>query len=406
MAMSLGFHIVFAAIGIAMPLLMLRAELRWRKTGDAEYLRLTKQWAKGTAVLFAVGAVSGTVLSFELGLLFPTFMKHAGAIIGMPFSLEGVAFFTEAIFLGVYLYGWERVSPRLHILAGAIVCVSGSASAVFVTIANAWMNAPTGFRFVGGQYLDIDPIAAMGNRFALHEVLHMLVAAFMATGFGAAAVHAWALRRAPASTFHKKALELALGLAIPFTLAQPLIGHIAGQEVARLQPLKLAAIEQHVHTSAHAPLHLGPIAIPSGLSVLAFNRPAATVIGLDQFPPNDWPSPVVRVAFQAMVLSGGFLALVAAWALVLRLRRRGWAERRWLLLAVVASGPLAFLAIEAGWVVTEVGRQPWVIYHVLRTADAATQMPGLVVPFLTFTLVYLGLAATVLLVIWRQVKAT
>jgi cytochrome d ubiquinol oxidase subunit I len=406
MAVSLGFHILFAAAGIALPVLMVISEILWRRTKDPTYEALTRTWAKGTAVLFAVGAVSGTVLSFELGLLFPGFMARAGAVVGLPFSLEGFAFFTEAIFLGVYLYGWDRVRPSLHILSGVVVAVSGMASALFVTIANAWMNAPRGFRVEGGAFVDVDPWAAMGTPFALHEVAHMLLASYMAVGFAAAAIHAALLLRRRGDAFHRRALGVTLGLAIPCTLLQPLVGHFAGQQVARFQPMKLAAIEHLVETRDHAPIHVGPLEIPSGLSILAFNRPSATVRGLAEIPRRDWPHPVVRWAFQAMVALGTLEALVAAWALWLRLRRRAWADQRALLWATVASGPLGLVAIEAGWIVTEVGRQPWVVYGVLRTAETATPMPGLAVPFVTFSLVYLGLAVAVVLIILRQVRGT
>src|SRR5256885_2255339 len=190
MAISLGFHIIFAEIGVAMPLLMVLAEWRWRRTGDATYFELAKRWSKGTAILFAVGAVSGTVLSFELGLLWPGFMRFAGPMIGMPFSLEGFAFFTEAIFLGVYLYGWDRISPRAHLGAGVAVAVSGTASGIFVVLANAWMNAPTGFQLVDGRIVNVDPIAALASPAAFPQALHMTLAAYAATGFAVAGIHA------------------------------------------------------------------------------------------------------------------------------------------------------------------------------------------------------------------------
>src|SRR6266481_9695699 len=188
MAMSLGFHIIFAMVGIAMPVLMVVAERRWQRTGDHIYLDLAHRWAKGTAILFAVGAVSGTVLSFELGLLWPAFMERAGAIIGMPFSLEGFAFFTEAVFLGLYLMGWNRLSPFVHWLCGLLVAVSGILSGIFVVMANSWMNSPAGFKIVDGKINDIDSIAAMLNPAAPHEVVHMTLAAFVATGFAVAAI--------------------------------------------------------------------------------------------------------------------------------------------------------------------------------------------------------------------------
>jgi cytochrome d ubiquinol oxidase subunit I len=406
MALSLAFHILFAAGGVAMPVLMVMAELRWLRSGDDEYRALTRAWARGTAVLFAVGAVSGTVLSFELGLLFPGFMRVAGALVGLPFSLEGFAFFTEAIFLGVYLYGWERVPPAAHIASGVIVATSGLLSTIFVLMANAWMNAPRGFRVEAGALVDIDPLAALHTPFALHEILHMALAAYMAVGFAAGAIHAAALWRAPARTFHLKALGLCLTLAIPCALAQPLVGHFAGQQVARYQPMKLAAMEQLERTQAWAPVHVGPLAIPGGLSLLAFNRPSAVVAGLEEIPRRDWPPGVVRTAFQVMVGAGGLCAVVAVWAAAVRLRRRAWCPGRPLKAAVMASGAASLIAIEAGWTVTEVGRQPWVVYSVLRTAEAVTPMPNLWAPLVIVTLLYLGLGAAVITILRRQVRQT
>src|SRR6478609_3058229 len=294
MALSLGFHIVFAEIGIAMPLLMVLAEWRWRRTGDDSYRELAKRWAKGTAVLFAVGAVSGTVLSFELGLLFPNFMAHAGPIIGMPFSLEGFAFFTEAIFLGLYLYGWDKLRPLAHVLTGIVVAVSGLASAIFVTFVNAWMNAPRGFRIEDGKLVDIDPYGALHSPFALHEIPHTALAAYAATGFAVAGIHAWALRKRGPNIFHARALKLALAVAIPAALIQPAVGHFAGHQVAHYQPLKFAALEDEEHTEKHAPMRVGPFQIPGMLSWLATGDPDATVIGLDAFPAADRPHSIVQ----------------------------------------------------------------------------------------------------------------
>jgi len=392
MAISLGFHIVFAAIGMSMPLLMVAAEYGFLRTGDRRYYELARTWAKGTAVFFAVGAVSGTVLSFELGLLFPTFMRHAGPVVGMPFSLEGFAFFTEAIFLGIYLYGWDRLRPRAHLAAGVVVAFSGVMSAVFVTIANAWMNAPTGFRVEDGKLVDIDPIQAMRTPFAAHQVIHMVLAAYMATAIGAAAIHAWAILRHGRSELHEYALRIALTVALPATLAQPLIGHFAGQQVAAYQPMKLAAIEGLRATQSYAPLRIGPIEIPGALSLLAYNDPSAVVRGLEEFPAEDWPHGIVRVAFQVMVIIGSVLVVYALWALYLIWKKRAFSSSRRFLLATILAGPLPMLAIEAGWIVTEVGRQPWVIYGVLRTVDSATPVRGLIVPLVLFTLIYVGLA--------------
>ena len=416
MAMSLAFHIIFAAIGIGMPLLMVIAEALWLRTRDETYLTLAKRWAKGTAILFAVGAVSGTVLSFELGLLWPGFMRFAGPIIGMPFSLEGFAFFTEAIFLGVYLYGWKRVSPRVHWLAGALTAISGAISGVFVVMANAWMNTPTGFRMQGGQPADIDPVAAMFNPSWFQQTLHMTIAAYLATAAAVAGIHAFMLLRHPADRFHRRALGIALWVLAISAVLQPISGDHSAKVVAKTQPAKLAALEGQFRTERGAPLRIGglpdpasettryALEIPRGLSFLAHGDFDAEVVGLDQFKPEDRPNPVVvHLAFQVMVAAGmalmglGLLCALLAW------RRRGLPRQRWLLWLIVLGGPLGFVAIEAGWVVTEVGRQPWVIYGLVRTADAVTPMPGLAVTFTTFTILYLFLAAVVAWLMWTQI---
>ncbi|HEU5100373.1 MAG TPA: cytochrome ubiquinol oxidase subunit I [Roseiflexaceae bacterium] len=426
MAMSLAFHIIFAAVGIGMPLLMVIAEGQWLHTRDEAYLTLAKRWAKGTAILFAVGAVSGTVLSFELGLLWPGFMRYAGAIIGMPFSLEGFAFFSEAIFLGIYIYGWKRVTPLIHWLSGVMVAVSGALSGVFVVTANAWMNSPTGFRLENGRPVDIDPIAAMFNPNAFQQVLHSTIASYVATGAAVAGIHAWMLLRDRTNVFHRHALAIALAVAGVSSLLQPLSGHHSAQVVAEVQPLKLAAMEGQFRTEKCAPLRMGglpdpvteqthlALEVPCGLSILAFNDPNAEVKGLDLAPPDDRPPvAIVHIAFQIMVAAGFALAglgvLTAFMAWRTRKpdgRRGGLPDQRWLLWLLVATSPLGFIAIEAGWTVTEVGRQPWVVYGLLRTADAVTPMPGLVVPFLTFTVLYIFLAVIVVWLLWRQVVAS
>jgi len=405
MAISLAFHIVFAVVGIGMPALMVVAERRWQRSGDPIFLELARRWAKGTAILFAVGAVSGTEKSFELGLLWPRFMELAGPVIGMPFSLEGFAFFTEAIFLGVYLYGWDRVSPRAHLVAGVLVAVSGAASGIFVVIANAWMNAPTGFTLVDGRLADIDPIAAMLNPAAFPQALHMTLAAYAATGFAVAGIHAFLLLRNRGSAFHRYALTIGLLVGAPAAVLQPLAGDIAARHIARHQPVKLAAMEALYQTRAGAPLSLGfGVEIPYALSLLAFHDPNAVVRGLDAVPRDEWPNvPFVHFSFQLMVALGSYLALVGLWAAWLAWRKRDFTTQRRFLWAVAIATPCGFLATEAGWMVTEVGRQPWVITGVLKTADAVTPMPGLVVPFTVFTLLYCALGAIVTWLLYRQI---
>lgn len=416
MAMSLGFHIIFAEIGIAMPAMMVVAEWLARRTGDARYLELARRWAKGVAILFAVGAVSGTVLSFQLGLLWPHFMQYAGAIIGIPFSLEGFAFFTEAIFLGVYLYGWDRISARAHMAAGIIVALSGAASAVFVVMVNAWMNAPTGITVAAGQITGFSALAAMRSPAALAQILHMLLAAYAATGLAVAGIHALMILRRGRSAFHAHALKVALLVGAPAAILQPAAGDYEARVVATTQPVKLAALEGQFAAERGAPLRIGgwpdvaaeqtrfAIEIPGGLSFMAYGDRAALVRGLTSFPRDAWP-PVapVHFAFQLMVALGMAMALVSIWAWWCR---GSVTSRRALLRALVVVAPFGFVATEAGWVVTEVGRQPWVIQGLLRTADAVTPMPGIVIPSVLFTLLYLGLAGVVIILIRTQVRET
>ncbi|HSD22394.1 MAG TPA: cytochrome ubiquinol oxidase subunit I [Anaeromyxobacter sp.] len=411
---SLAFHIVFAAVGVAMPLFMVLAEWRWRRTGSPAYLELAKRWAKGTAILFAVGAVSGTVISFELGLLWPRFMEFAGPIIGMPFSLEGFAFFTEAIFLGIYLYGWGRVGPGLHLASGVLVAVSGAASAFFVTLANAWMNVPAGFEVMGGAASDVRPFVAMFPPGWAHEVVHVLISCYVATGFAVAGIHAFYLLRERENPFHRGALRIALGVGAVAALLQPLSGDFSARQVAATQPVKLAALEGQFRTERGAPLRVGglpdedaretrfALEIPYGLSILAFHDPRAEVLGLEAFPRENWPNVRnVHLAFQAMVGLGSAMALVALAFLYYRLRRLPLPRR--LLQAVLLTSPFGFLALEAGWLVTEWGRQPFTIRDVMRTADAVTPVGNIAIPFIAFTVLYLFLAAMVIVLLRRQI---
>ncbi|HYR96547.1 MAG TPA: cytochrome ubiquinol oxidase subunit I [Candidatus Binatus sp.] len=419
MAISLGFHIVFAVVGMAMPLCMVIAEACWLRTGDAGWRVLAERWAKGTAVLFAVGAVSGTVLSFELGLLWPRFMAFAGPIIGLPFALEGFAFFTEAVFLGVYLYGWERVGRTAHLAAGAIVAVSGALSGFLVVCANGWMNTPTGFTLIDGRATDVRPLAAMWNPMAVPEAVHMVLAAYAATGFAVAGIHASRLRHERSNVFHRRALAVALAVGGVAAVLQPLAGDVLARAVARRQPAKLAALEGLFVTQRGAPLRIGglpdpsarvtryALEIPRGLSLLAYHDPDAVVRGLDAVPPDQWPPVVpVHVAFQVMVGLGLAMAAAAVWGAGLAWRRGRLPDTPGYLIALAALTPAGLVAVEAGWVVTEVGRQPWIIQGVMRTADAVTPMPGLVVPLTVFTAVYVLLALTVIVLLRRLVATS
>ena len=416
MAMSLAFHIIFAVIGIAMPLLMVIAEGLWLKTREAVYLTLAKRWAKGTAIMFAVGAVSGTVLSFELGLLWPNFMAYAGPIIGMPFSLEGFAFFLEAIFLGLYLYGWDRIPKYAHWFAGMMVLLGGTLSGIFVVTANAWMNTPTGFSIVNGEVTDVDPIAAMLNPSSFSQTLHMTIAAFLTVGFAVAGIHAYFLRRDPDNPFHRRAFAIALSVGGVFALLQPISGDISAKKLAKYQPIKLAAMEAQWETERGAPLRIGGIPnedteetryaleIPKALSFLAYSDFNAEVMGLKAVPPEDRPPvAIVHFAFQIMVACG--IVLIAAGVIGgwLAWKHKRLPDQRWYLRFVTFCTPLGFIAIEAGWTVTEVGRQPWIIYNYMRTAEAVTSMPNLIVPFLGFTVLYIFLSIIVVILLRRQI---
>ena len=403
MGTSLAFHIVFAALGVGLPLLVFIAEGLWLRTGERAYYDLARTWSRGMAILFAVGAVSGTILSFELGLLWPVFMRYAGGIIGIPFSLEGFAFFIEAIFIGIYLYGWNRLSPRAHWLAAVPVIVSGAFSAGFITLANAWMQIPTGFRIVDGRIVDVRPFVAM---FALPwktEVAHTTLAAYVFTGFCAAGVAAFAqLRgdRRPVVIAAQRTAMIVAAIAIPL---QIVVGDVVARFDATYEPAKFAAMEVLATTQRHAPIALGgiptagggiahAIEIPGALSLLVAFDPNAEVRGLDQVAPGDRPPvAITHLSFDAMVGSGSTLLLIALlWAFAAR-RRAG--SSRGLLIAIALGAPLALVALEAGWFVTEFGRQPWIARGLLRTADAVTTATQLDLRFFGFSLIYVVLAA-------------
>jgi cytochrome d ubiquinol oxidase subunit I len=407
MGMSLGFHIVFAVLGVGMPLLMAIAEGigLWRR--DQIWMQLARRWSTAFGILFAIGAVSGTVLSFELGLLWPGFMAFSGSIVGLPFSAEGFAFFLEAIFLGLYLYGWNRLRPVHHWLAGLPVAASGAASSIFVVMANSWMNTPSGFKLTDGRLTSVDPVAAALNPSTPTETIHMLVSAYVVTGFVVASVYAVGLLRGRNDAFHRRALMLGMAMAAVAIVLAGITGDNSARFVYGAQPAKFAAMEGLYATTRGAPLHLGgipsdsqhrvlfAIEVPYGLSLLAAFDPNAEIRGLDSFPADLRPNPVlVHLSFDTMVGLGtglGLLALVF-WLSVLRFRRIPSSRR--LLWLLVIGGPAAVLTMEAGWFVTEFGRQPWVVYGIIRTTAAATSAPGLGVLFAVFLAIYIALAVT------------
>jgi cytochrome d ubiquinol oxidase subunit I len=419
MGTSLAFHIIFSALGVGLPLLLCIAEGLALKTKNPTWMLLTRRWTKAAAILFAIGAVSGTILSFELGLLWPTYTKFAGAVVGLPFMLEGFAFFTEAIFLGLYLYGWDRLSPRAHWFCSFPIWISGLASAWFIVSANSWMNTPAGFVIKNGQITGINPWQAMFNPSTPYETVHMMLACYVATGFAVAAVYAWSMLRGKRDEYRRKGLQLAMAMALVATPLQIISGDFNARFLAHYQPAKFAAMEGVFHTQQGAPISIGGLAdpntgqvyyaleIPKGLSFLAYDNPNATVKGLDQFPRTDWPAvEFVHFSFDGMVASGFFALLVAIvfWAYYW-LKKRTIPEGRTILAGVLLAGPLAFLAIEFGWMVTELGRQPWTIYGYLRTKDAVTTAPLLNVSFLVFTLVYILLAWALIALLLRVARS-
>ena len=413
MAFTLGFHIILACLGVGLPVLMLAAEWRFLKTGDELWRTLAKRWSKAFAVMFAVGAVSGTVLSFELGLLWPEFMGQWGAVIGMPFTMEGFAFFIEAIFAGIYLYGWNKLPPKVHWFTGFPVAISGFFSAFFVVTANSWMNAPTGFDLVDGKPVNIDPLAAMFNVATGAQTAHMLVAAYIVTGFVVAAFYAIPVMKRKRD-YEKRAFGLALMLALPMVPIQMAVGDWSAKVVAKSQPVKLAAMEGQFKTEKGAPLRIGgvpdevaretkyAIEIPGALSFLSYSDFDAEVKGLDDFPREDTPPvAVVHFAFQVMVGIGGFMMAVALWTLVSFIKTRTWPQSTWYYFAIFSLGPLSVMAMEAGWIVTEVGRQPWIVQGYMRTTEAVTSAPGLWNVF-GITLAIYAVIGTATVVVLRQ----
>ena len=417
MGLSLGWHIILACLGVGLPALILIAE--WRGNhGDAEALRLAHTWAKAAGVLFAVGAVSGTILSFEMGLLWPALMGKFGAVFGLPFALEGFAFFIEAIFLGIYLYAWDRLPPMRHLATGIPVAIAGVASAFFVVTANAWMNDPQGFTMVDGRVTNPQPLVAMFNPATPVETAHMILAAFMVTGFLVASVYAVAGLRGRRDRYHRLGLLLPLIVASVMTPAQIVVGDIAAREVADHQPIKLAAMEGLAHSEAGAGEHIGgiyingqlrfAIVLPHVLALLAKGDANATVVGLDSVPPDEQPGAVtlIHLAFDTMVGIGFLLLGLGAWVFIRWVRRRGPPASRWFLRAAVVAGPGAIVAMECGWITTEVGRQPWIVYQVMRTADAVNPAPGLYWGLVALVIVYAVLTAITLFVLRRIAAAS
>jgi cytochrome d ubiquinol oxidase subunit I len=420
MATTLGFHIILACFGIAFPTIVLVAEYIGLKRSDEVAMKLARRWSQALGLLVAVGAVTGTVLSFEMGLLWPGLMRRYGAVIGFPFSIEGIFFFLEAIFTGIYLYGWRRLRGWAHFWSGIPVAVSGIFGAISVMAANSWMNQPGGFTLRGGRVVGVEPWAVFFNHAAIYEMPHMVLAAYMVAGFLAASVYAVGFLRGRRDRYHR------LGFAIPFAIAavltpfQIFVGDTAARAIAADQPVKFATMEYVAHTSREVPEYLGGVyvnghvylglAIPDMDSILVGFSPHTQVTGWDTVAPADRPPAptLIHLSFDAMVGLAFVLLGAGGWALLSWWRRRALPGQRWFWWLAAACGPAALVAMECGWVVTEVGRQPWVVYKLLTTAQAATTNRGVITSLTAVIVLYAVLGVATILILrllarrWRQ----
>ena len=411
MATTLGFHIILACFGIAFPTIVLAAEYIGLKRSDEVAMTLARRWSQALGVLVAVGAVTGTVLSFEMGLLWPGLMRKYGPVIGLPFSVEGIFFFLEAIFTGIYLYGWRRLSGWAHFWTGIPIAVSGIFGALSVMAANSWMNQPGGFTMKAGRVASVEPLDVFFNRAAAYEMPHMLLAAYLVAGFGVASVYAVGFLRGRDDRYHR------LGFAIPFVLAAALapveflVGDTAARAIATDQPVKFAAMEYVTRTTRQAPEYLGGVyvkghvygglRIPGLDSLLVGFSTHTKVTGLDTVAPADRPPvpSLIHLAFDVMAGLGSRSVIPLLWLLLAWWRRRALPSHRWFWLLAAGAGPAALVAMEAGWVVTEVGRQPWVVYKLMTTAQAATTNRGVIASLSAVIVLYavLGVATIVIL---------
>jgi cytochrome d ubiquinol oxidase subunit I len=415
-ALSFAVHIPLVAFGISFPVMVLFVEWLGVRTGDQLYITIARRWTRVMVALFAVGVITGTVLSFEMGLLWPNFTGTFGSVFGVGFAIEGFSFFMEAIFIGIYVYGAGRLSPRAHLASGIPIVITGFTGSWMVIAVNAWMNHPGGFRLVGGKVVDVSPFHALfANSYLWHELIHMYIAGYIVTGFIMAGVYAFARLRGQWGRYQRTALVIPLTIAALASPVQILVGDWAAREVATHQPTKLAAIEGLYKTTRGAPEHvLGwytdnevkyGIGIPHLLSLLSFHSWNARVQGLDAVPADQRPPVnVVRIAFQTMVGIGSLLGLLGVVYIGIWIRRRRLPESTWFYRAVVLAGPLSVVALIAGWVVTEVGRQPWVVYRVMPTAAAVTGAHGIPVGYAALAASYVVVAAGLVWVLRRLAR--
>ncbi|MCM3715834.1 cytochrome ubiquinol oxidase subunit I [Halalkalibacter oceani] len=414
---TLGFHAIFATIGVGIPLLIALAEWIGIKRNDEHYRLLARRWARGFVITVAVGVVTGTAIGLQLSLLWPSFMEVAGHAISLPMFMETFAFFFEAIFLGIYLYTWDRFKKKIHHWLLVIpVVIGASASGFFITTVNAFMNSPYGITVENGVITNINPLAAMFNPATPTKVAHVLSSAYLTSAFILAAIAAIYLLRGNQHVYHKKALHLTMTVACVFAIVTALIGDLSGKYLAEYQPEKLAAAEWHFETTTEAPLILGGILtedgeiayaleLPYALSILAHGDPGAEVIGLEEFPEEDLPPMIVHYLFDLMVISGIFLAAVSMLFVIMRLRKKWNEHNKPLLWAILAGAPIALFAIEMGWFFAEIGRQPWILNGFMRTAEGATTSQHVDLMLYLFILLYLVLAVSCVTVLRKMFKS-
>jgi cytochrome bd ubiquinol oxidase subunit I len=409
MAFTLGFHIILASLGVAFPAIMLIANYRGLKHDDADALLLARRWSQVVAVTFAVGAVTGTVLSFEFGLLWPAFTGRFGKVFGVLFAIEGIFFFLEAIFVAIYIFGWKRLRPWTHFWTGVPIVITGLGGAFSVVAVNSWMNQPQGFSPASGDVSSVDPLKVIFNPAVPYEVPHMILAAYLVTGFLVASIYAVGMLRGRRDRYHRLGLLIPLTVACIATPIQFAVGDTAARAIAKDQPIKFAAMECVQHTATHVTEYIygrctsegvkGGIGIPGFDSFLVGFSTDTQVIGLDTVPADDRPpfNTMLHWAFDTMVGICTALIALGAWLLFAWWRRRDIPRTKWFLRATAVSGVAAVVALECGWIVTEVGRQPWVVYNIMRTEDAVTQADGVWVTFVLVLALYAVLGAVLVI---------
>lgn len=413
--LTLSFHIIYATIGVGIPLMIMIAQWVGIKKQDEHYILLARRWTRGFVITVAVGVVTGTAIGLQLSLLWPNFMELAGNVIALPLFMETFAFFFEAIFLGIYLYTWDRFeNQKKHLLLLIPVAIGASFSAIFITIVNAFMNAPQGFDIVNGQLVNVNPVLAMFTPAMPTKVAHVLSTAYMTSGFVLASIGAYRLLKGSNHIYHKKALMLTMKIGLIFSIATAVIGDFSGKYLAEYQPEKLAAAEWHFETEEGAPLMLYgvlddgevkyAIKIPYALSILAHSNPNAEVIGLDQFPEDEIPPLYIHYLFDLMVTIGMWMTALSLIYVLGTWFKMRFVSAKWFRWLIVLGGPLSIIAIEAGWWFAEVGRQPWILRGIMRTEDAATSSGQVDLMLLLFAGLYLVLAIGSIIVLTRMFR--